>query len=404
MPIAKSGSRWLVMALALLLVLILAGVVQAQGEGALQGQVVNGTASGPPIGSGVPVRLDIFRGQTKTGSLETVTDADGRFSFKGLDPDPDLAYELEATYLDVPYASAEPYHFAEGQTLVEASLSVYETTDDASGLTLDSVHIIAESFEQVLRISEIHLYGNSLDRTYVGAEGGDPRATLHIPVPQEAVGLAFGEGMSAERFVQQDGLLLDTAPVLPGSETSLAFFSYHLLVNGHAVPLERQFAYPVAMLNLLAAQPGLTLTSEQLQDLGPQNFQGRQYEYYAAQDLGPDKPLLAELVLSPIVGGQTAGGMPGAEHPAVAEGNQGLLRWLGLALVALVLLGAVIYPLASRGTASVAAPARDLAADAQARPLLARLADLEGAWEAGQVDESSYERQRAELYAELEAL
>jgi hypothetical protein len=44
-----------------------------------------------------------------------------------------------------------------------------------------------------------------------------------------------------------------------------------------------------------------------------------------------------------------------------------------------------------------------LASDARAQSLLADLADLEDAFEAGEVDGSSYERRRAEIYAELKA-
>ncbi len=44
-----------------------------------------------------------------------------------------------------------------------------------------------------------------------------------------------------------------------------------------------------------------------------------------------------------------------------------------------------------------------MASDAKARGLLAELADLEDAFEAGEVDEFSYERQRAAIYEELKA-
>ena len=404
MPTTKNGLR--LPGLILLLLLAWGSAVNAQGEGVLHGQVKNGTAGGPPIGSGAAVHLTVWQGEALSNSLETVTDDEGRFSFSGLDTDPALTYRLEAVYLDVAYAADQVYQFAEGETALEASITVYETTDDDSAIALGAVHIIAESFDQVLRVSEIHLYSNSSDRTYIGAESEGQRTTLRIPVPQGAVGLAFEEGTPEQRFVQEGDLLLDTAPVPPGQEASLVFFSYHLMAGGQSLPVEWHFAYPVTDLNLLAAQPGLTVASQQLQALGSQNFQGREYSYYVAQNLTPDNPLEVEFVLAPSPAGGDSGMPGGGEHPAgetVAPGDQGILRWLGVVLVALVLVGVIAYVLAARGTTPTG-PAVDLAADAQARVLLSELADLEEARDAGQIDEPAYERRRAELVAALKSL
>ena len=404
MDAIKKGLRWL--GLSILLLLAWSSLVSGQGEGALQGQVENGTPGGPAVGSDVTVRLTIWQGDTPIDSLETVTDAEGHFSFSGLDTDPALTYRLEAVYLDVTYAAAQAYRFAEGETTVEATITVYETTDDDSAIALGAIHIIAESFDQVLRISEIQVYSNSSDRTYIGTETEGQRTTLRVPVPEGAVGLAVGQGAPGERFTEGDGMLLDTAPVPPGQEASLVSFSYHLMAGSRSLPVEWRFAYPVKDLSLLAAQPGLTVASQQLQAMGQQSFQGREYSYYVAQNMGPDSPLEVEFVLAPSPAGGV-GGMPGGgEHPAggtTEPGDQGLLRWLGVALVALALVGVLAYALASRGAAA-AAPTTDLTADAQARALLSELADLEEARETGRIQESTYERRRAELVARLKSL
>ena len=77
----RSSKRWLgLLGLALLLVVCLAGIVNAQGEGVLEGQVVNGTADGAPIGSGVPVALHVLQGDNTMDTLETMTDAAGAVS------------------------------------------------------------------------------------------------------------------------------------------------------------------------------------------------------------------------------------------------------------------------------------------------------------------------------------
>ncbi len=393
-------------ALGALLALSLTAAVQAQGDGVLEGEVVNGTPDGQEVGAGLPVTLHIFLGDVEADTAETTTDEDGRFRFEGLDTDPSLEYWLEAVYQDVPYSSDGAAQFAEGETTVAATVTVFETTTDDSGVQLDSVHLIVESFGEVLRVNEIHLFGNDGDRAYVGqAQGGEP-LTVFIPLPENAVGLAFGQDASPERFVEVEGGLYDTEPVVPGAETSLVFFSYHVMAGTDAILLPRQFAYPVAILNVLAAQPGLTLQSDQLTSMGQKAFQGREYLFYAARDL----PANATVDLALTSTGETEGGaaMPGGSPAAGApaagtstDGNQGLLRWFGFGLAFLAIAVAIVYPFVTRRPAR--APAPSLRVDLQARRLLADLADLEDAYEAGRVESATYQQRRAELYEALKS-
>jgi hypothetical protein len=376
-----------------------------QGTGVIEGRVVNGTAGGPEVGAGIAVSLHTLRGQTEGPVLDTATDANGNFRFEGLDTDPTLEYWPEVVYLDVPYDSPDPYQFQEGEMALDAVLTVYETTEDDSAITLGSAHLIMESFGEMLRISEIHLYSNSGDRTFVGhKDEAGQRTTLFIPLPDSTVGLSFQEEPSADRYVEVEGGLWDTDPVPPGQETGLVFFSYHLAVTGNSMSLERHFAYPVNTLNILVAQPGLTLRSDQLQDMGPQSFQGRDYDFFVMQGLAPDMPLQMELLPSEVA---SSSGMPAAPESTdltssggAAQGSQGVLRGLGFVLAALAVIGVLVYALSARRPA-VAVVTPDLTANARSSRLLTELAELEDAYAAGQVDDTTYERERAGKYEAL---
>ncbi len=380
-------------------------MVYAQGSGVLEGTVVNGTAGGPAIGAGVAVKLYVLQGSTEVQTLETTTDGQGSFRFEGLDTDPALEYWPEVVYLDVPTSSGEPYQFGEGEAQIDAALTVYETTTDDADIRIGSVHVVAESFGEVLRLSEIYFFGNTGDRAYVGSPGEDGRPrTVFVPLPTGAMGVAFNDDVSAERFVQDDDGLWDSEPVPPGAETSLIFFSYHLVVAGDTVPLEHQFAYPVDSLNVMLVQPGLKLRSDALESLGPEMLGDREYELYGARDLSPDAPLALEFV--PTAGTEAMPASPAAAGETVpgisASGNQAALRQIGFVLAFLAVGAVLAYAFLSKGRAPRRAP--EPASEAPARRLLVELADLEDAFEAGQVTEADYARQRAQIYESLQAL
>ncbi len=406
----RPTTDWMVrvMVVALLAVLAPALPVRAQDAGVVEGQVMNGTEGGAEIGAGIPVDLYLFDASLEEQVLTTETDADGRFAFEGLDTSALLEYWVEATYQGVSYGAAELLQFAEGETALETTVIVYETTEDDSEVRLDLVHIFAESFGEVLRISETHLFGSSGDRAYIGEEdAGGRRGTVFVPLPEGSVGFALGEGFPEDRFAAVDGGLMDSEPVRPGTLMSEVRFSYHLMASGRTISLERSFAYPVTNLTVLVAQPGLSLASEQVLSTGSQQIQGRQYEVFVGENVGPDLPL--QLEFTPVEGigvSPGTGGMPGGQVPSggSAGGSQGPLLLVGVVLALVVVVGAVIYAATTRRPAAGGGADAGSTSGAKASSLLAELADLEDAFEAGEVDESSYERQRAEIYAELKNL
>jgi hypothetical protein len=141
--------------------------------------------------------------------------------------------------------------------------------------------------------------------------------------------------------------------------------------------------------------------------MGQEDFEGQQYQVFIGSGLAEDAVLALELV--PMPDGAGAGDMesaPSGQGAAGMEtrGNQGLLRWFGFVLAGLAVVGAVVYSMISRRPRTSAISMPRLAANPETRRLLAQLADLEDAYESGQVDEATYERQRAETFEVLKSL
>ena len=100
-------------------------------------------------------------------------------------------------------------------------------------------------------------------------------------------------------------------------------------------------------------------------------------------------------------GDQGMAGMPAGQRSGSGQcfgpGQPGTLALAGHGPGALAVVGAIVYAASSRSLDPDAGLEPDLAADPEARRLVVELADLEDAYDAGQVDEATYESRRAEI-------
>lgn len=397
-----------------LLVVLPFWAVEAQGAGILEGQVENGTPGGPDVGAGIPVTLSAFRDDLQVDEWETVTGAEGSFRFEGLDPDEELEYWLAATYLDVVFTTPDAYQFQAGEMTIQASATVYETTtDDDSGIGINLAVFRIQSMDSLLRVQESYYFGNSGDRAYIGRTGqlaGGQRATVRIPLPEDLFGLDLGLADGAAQAFEVEGAAVGAEPVPPGEGTSYLSISYHLPVPASGlVALERTLAYPIEAVWVLAAQPGLQLQSDLLLSQGVTELEdGQPVEFFVGENLAAGSSIVMELetdatgASSAMPGTSTAGAQ--GESAAAGRGHQKLLGWAGIGLVALMLIAAVVYPAASRPLAAVPARRPDLRREPRARRLVAELADLEDACEAGDLDQASYERRRSDIHRAIRSL
>ncbi|MFN2220554.1 MAG: hypothetical protein ACK2UA_18235, partial [Anaerolineae bacterium] len=152
-------------------------------------------------------------------------------------------------------------------------------------------------------------------------------------------------------------------------------------------------------------QPGLLLASEQLESMGTQLIQDRQYEIFSGQTIAPNAPVAFEFTpIETVEGSIETGGMTAAQGTSgeSAVGDQFLLLRFGVVLALVAIAGVFVYAATVRRPAArrvVSDPGPTF--DPKTRQMIASLADLEDAYEAGEVDEVTYVSRRMEIFKEL---
>jgi hypothetical protein len=256
--------------------------VRSDGPGVLTGTVINGTAGGGST-EGLELTLRSFQGQEERDLRTTTTDAGGAFQFSGLETGEDWVHLVRAPYEGVSYSSGV-LSFAGGQTELSVEVPVYETTTDNSSIVVEREHIFVTSLEDRLTLTEMYVFRNPTDRTYVGEDTVDGRRyTASILLPQGSYDLILDDGSLGARFLSIDGGFVDTEPQWPG--TTQVLFSYALDCAGGWCDLSRPITHPTANLNLLLEDTGASVESQVLSLQGTREAAGQSYLNYVGHGL-----------------------------------------------------------------------------------------------------------------------
>jgi uncharacterized membrane protein len=369
---------------ALLLALCLAAPAAAQsGAGTISGQVVNSTPGGGSV-AGLEVTLVTYiNGEPKDDTDTALTDASGNFTFAGLNTGQEYNYAAAVSYQDVTYASflssGDLPAFPEGETSRSITIAVYETTRDDSSVRLMLAHMVLFAENQTLLASEYYLFVNNGDRTFIGKEG-DP-GVLHFSLPPGAAGLQVGFGPGQAQVVSAADGFWDTRPMSPGG--SEVGYTYEMGLKSGKLDLSRPIDYPTAQFDVLVPQGSLDVSGARLVAGEPVTVSGMVLSDYVADNLTAGESLTM------TISRPSRGGLSGL--------------WWALIGAAVVIVGFGLFYLFRRMKKPKAPSTKSGSIQRQQR-LLAELAALDDRFDAGEIDENVYRKQRDEKKAELARL
>lgn len=357
----------------------------APGDGTITGLVTNKT-TGQPVPAAL-VELGIFDETAALDQRSTLTDAQGRYRFEALPTDPGLVFAARTQYpAGVPYSTGFTA-FESGNSVLELPVEVFETTTDATGITLDRVHYIVEFEPGAALIAEVVMLSNRADRAFLGEDGGGLRFTL----PDGAQDLAIDGDQGQGRFAPIEGGFVDRLALAPGESSRQILYRYRLPYDGDALQIKRRLPYPAANINALVSDIGQQVESPQLRSEAKRQTGTGAYFNLVGENLPRGSEVSIGLARLAVAAGQGPGAASGAGS------RVGVFVLAGLALLGAAAL--VALPLwRDRGAPGMAAAgSASLDQDALVE-LLARLA-LDH--EAGLLTDAEYQLQRMRAKARL---
>jgi hypothetical protein len=250
---------------ALLLLLVAAPVAAEPNDGSVSGRVANKTAGGGSAG-GLTVQLVSFgkKEQKPLDQRSAQTDADGRYTFTGLDRDANVVYITLARYQNVNYPADQPFQLQD-QPSAQADISIYETTTADDAIQLESLNLLVMGADQgLVQGMEMGAVVNSGDRTFVTANPQDQTLArgVRFALPGGAMNVQMQSGFNDQDVTGSVGGVQVVSPLPPGRHQFA--MSFQVPYKGSSVDMSLQVPYPTQSFNVYLPDTGVKLDGTSL--------------------------------------------------------------------------------------------------------------------------------------------
>ena len=351
--------------------------------GAIEGQIVNGTAGGSSVAD-QEITLKTYLNDVETVLTTTTTNIEGSFVLDGLSTELGYGYEVMLTFQGAEYYG-KWLNFDEGEADKSSEIVVYDSTTSDEAIKIASAHTVIYTGGGSLEIGEYYLVINEADRTYIGSKeiaGSENRKTLNFRVPSEATDLQFGGELMECCILKSEDGFSDTMPVIPGSKD--VTYYYRINYNSGIYTFSSSVMYPTANYDLLVQGETVQVASDQLAEEEAVFIEETVFNHLSGSDFDSGDILMAQLADLPKIVNST--------------NNQVAIVWVALILV--VLTGGFGFVYLKKKRKFQAVNPID-SPDQSRQRLLVELAQLDDDFQAGKITEDVYRRQRMVKKAQL---
>jgi mono/diheme cytochrome c family protein len=363
-------------------------VPDGQVSAVVRGQVFNGTA-----GAGIPedtsVTLHGFDEQSEVILDSSDVDETGAFSFGELELQPGWVFVATIEHQGVLYGS-EIVDYA-GEAEVFLPLTFFETSDDLEAVSVDRLHIILNLIsEGVLEVTQVWIISNPTDYTISSPDGS---GIVEIALPQGATSLQFESDEFGDRFVSTENGFVDTLPMQPGLGTHELVFSF-LIAFEDGMEYRQPIGYPIDAVVIITSASGLAVEGEGIIDQGQSQMGTSVIRTYAGGRIEAGSEVAITIMTAEVEG---------------VDAQDGSLLNVGIGVVSVLAAAAAVgIWWFRRGIPSPDEPSVEGDFHSPGRSegqhqeeLLRSIANLDDAFEAGELDEGAYQAGRSDLMSKL---
>ena len=256
--------------------------VYAQDAATVQGVISNGTP-GAEVPVALQVTLDVYRLGERIESMNTVSDADGSFSFDSVPGGFGIGYILSAQY------AGGFYYFERDYPLPPepVELLVYESTSDGEAVRV-KVHTLvingADADTGLMNVLALVGLENSGDRTFVpDVPQAGMMSFLRFSLPLSAGEVDVQSNLRGGSILQIDLGFAMTTPVPPGSYEIA--YTYQAAYEGGKISYTQSFPFGAETFRVLLLSGLGSVSGAGLEETEPVTLGDLDYLQLEANDL-----------------------------------------------------------------------------------------------------------------------
>lgn len=252
---------------------------------------IRGTISNPsgsPLPADIAVKLFGFEGMAQAFEL-SATPVDGVYEFTDVTVTEGMAYLVQVDANGYSFGS-DILHAADlTGAVAELPVSIYDTSSDPSGLTVDRMHVFFDfAVAEKVQVVELFIVSNTSDKVIVPSADGTPALTFGLP--EGATNLLFESGALGDRFVATENGFGDLTPIVPGTSQHQVLFSFDLPYE-RKLDLSLPILQNVASVVVMLPPEGVKMESSQLMSAGQRDMSGMAFDMYTGSALAAGSSL-----------------------------------------------------------------------------------------------------------------
>ncbi len=362
-------------------------------EAVISGQVTNGSTDEPVTDGAVTLRAFTFDLEEMLNET-TELDEDGRYSFTLTDVDPNWVYLASVENDDLTFNSGAA-QIERSDPKLDLPVAVYNKTTDRSVIDIEQIHLVLNFVDGKAQVSELYVFNNNDTAVYVGETGNTEDGTVEIFLPAGAENVDFRRALgSFDNFVAATEVVAtetgwaDTVAVRPGASSSVLLVSYELPYDDGLL-LAHPLGYPVKQASAILPDAGVAIKGNGWIAQDTQTSEFGDILSYVNPDMAAADALTLELDGRPreITSREQSG------SALTRDGQTELITGIISLLTALAIAAWFTHKWRR---------SEPQLADSDA--LVYAIAELDDAYDAGEIGETEYRQKRNSLKAELESI
>lgn len=257
----------------------------ADGQGTITGKLLNGTHDNAPVANFTVTLQDTVDTRAKDAATAK-TDAQGRFTFTGLDVSGVDLYSVYTHFQGGIY-STQPVQFGDTSTQ-QLSLTVYDAAKNDANISIKvTTLLVREPLQRngLIGIGEFVTFTNTGKTAFIGQAtpvNNDPHTLLRFALPAGATNVTLGVGFVNAQATSVPTGFSATATVPPG-DTQFAF-AYDVPYRGTDYTLPYESVYPTQQVITLVP-PDIFVDDGDYSAQGIVDTFGSRYQVFYANDL-----------------------------------------------------------------------------------------------------------------------